>query len=392
MAHSTGPSKTKLLFLIAEYDYFCTHRLKLAIAASNAGFEVLVATRYRSNQTQKNEWETQIQQAGIQIIPLQHFNRGDLNPLKQLLLLSELFKVYKRVKPSIAYHVAMKPVIMGFIATWWCKTPKVINALGGLGYLFTNSIPKPKNIAKLTLQKTVCLVLKRIFSKSQTLILQNPDDRNTLIQLGCIAAKQTNVVLIPGSGVDLNVFAPKTPPPTPPIIISCISRMLWDKGIGELVKAAAILKEKKLPVKVLLYGMPDSQNPASIPLQQLKAWHQAGIIEWQGHCQDVAKAYNESHIAVLASYREGMPKTLLEAAACGRPIVTTDVPGCREIVQHGINGLLVPSQNSEALASALIQLIENDALRTKMGRKAREWVEMHFSDTLINKQIMELML
>jgi glycosyltransferase involved in cell wall biosynthesis len=166
--------------------------------------------------------------------------------------------------------------------------------------------------------------------------------------------------------------------------------MLWDKGIEEFVKAAKILKEKKIDATFLLYGTPDPENPTSIPEDRIQSWQDAGIIIWKKHCEDVAKAYADCHIAVLPSYREGLPKSLLEAASCGRPIVTTDVPGCREVVIHGENGLLVEAQNSIALAESLMVLCENKALRERMGEAGRKRVEQFFRDKLIHEETIKL--
>jgi glycosyltransferase involved in cell wall biosynthesis len=369
----------KILFLVSEDTYFCSHRLSLGRAALQAGFEVAVATKTTTH-AQK------IQKAGVTIFPLKHFTRAGLNPIRQCQLLLELLKIYKTYRPDIVHQVAIKPVLLGSLVALWCRIPFIINALGGLGYLFTVK----GGVKKLVLRSLTCWLFRFIFSRSNTkLILQNQDDLNTLVKKHCIADPK-KISIIRGSGVDMEAF-PTTPfPPEPPIIIACISRLLWDKGIGELVFAAKILQEKNILAKVILYGMPDPENPTSITQEEIQGWHDSGLIIWKGHCAHVAKAYADCHIAVLPSYREGLPKTLLEAASCGRPIVTTDVPGCREVVKEGENGLLVPAKDSEELASALIVLIENKALRLKMGLAGRKRVERYFSDTLIHEEILRL--
>lgn len=371
--------RKKILFLVSEDSYFCSHRLNLGLAARKAGFTIAVATQ-TSSHTKK------IEDAGITVFPLKHFTRAGLNPFKQCLLILELLKIYKNYKPDIVHQVAMKPVVLGSLVGLWCRVPKIINALGGLGYLFTEK----GGVKKAALRFLTCWLFRFIFSRLNTqLILQNQDDLDALIKAQCILDPK-KVSIIKGSGIDMDAF-PATPfPPEPPVIITCISRLLRDKGIHELVFAAKILQEKNIAAKIILYGMPDPENPTSITQKQIEAWHDAGLIIWKGHCNNVAKAYADCHIAVLPSYREGLPKTLLEAASCERPIVTTDVPGCREVVQEGENGLLVPAKDGEELASALIVLIENKALRLRMGQAGRKRVAEYFSDTLIHKEILKL--
>ncbi len=372
--------KKKILFLVSEDKYFCSHRLNLGISAIKAGFDVAIATRC-NNDAQK------IRDAGILVYPLEHFTRAGLNPIRQCQLILELYNIYKNYHPDVMHHVALKPIILGSLVAWWCKVPRVINALGGLGYLFTEG--GISSIKKRLLHFLVCKILKVICSKpNNTLILQNSDDLETLLKDANINPKQ--VCIIRGAGVATLDFPNVPSPKDPPLKIACVSRLLWDKGIGELVLAAKILHDKKIPAEVLLYGTPDPENPSSISEEQLKEWHDSGVIIWKGHCEDVAKAYANCHIAVLPSYREGLPKSLLEAASCGRPIVTTDVPGCREIVNHKINGLLVPAKNSIALANALFELIQNEPLRVKMGKAGRERIEHEFSDQIIHQQTLSL--
>lgn len=393
----------KLLFLVAEDSYFCSHRLNLAMDAKASGFEVAVATRC---QTQSPYLE-KIRKAGIQVFPLKHFKRSKLNPFSQILSLQELIQIYRVFKPTLVHHVAMKPVVLGSVVAAWCKVPYIVNALGGLGYLFIESQNEPlkdlpnnlslqkKALPRLVLykkqflKKMVSIVLGKIHAKSNCrLILQNPDDIDTLLKVTKIDPRK--ISLIRGAGVDISAFPVVSFPPQPPVIIACVSRMLWDKGIGELIQAVTDIQQKRLPIQVMLYGMPDPENPASISTQQLQSWHDNGLVDWRGHCEDVATAYANCHIAVLPSYREGLPKSLLEAASCGRPIIATDVPGCREIVRQGKNGLLVPPQDAASLVEAIINLATDQILQKKMGEKGRQIVETDFSDKLIHRQTIEL--
>ncbi|MDQ6994878.1 MAG: glycosyltransferase, partial [Mariprofundaceae bacterium] len=172
--------------------------------------------------------------------------------------------------------------------------------------------------------------------------------------------------------------------------VTLVARMLWDKGVGEFVEAIRVLKEKGLKVKACLVGEPDDSNPASISLKQLEAWQQEGVVKWEGHRNDINQVWAKSNIAVLPSYREGLPKTLLEAAACGRAMIATDVPGCRSIVIQDETGVLVPARNVDQLAVAIENLIKAPSLRHEMGKRARLLVERKFSDTVINHEILEL--
>jgi glycosyltransferase involved in cell wall biosynthesis len=393
--HKTNSKPKKLLFFISEDSTFCTHRINLAKQAIKAGYQVAIATRC-------NQYQALIEASGIQVFPLKKSKRASVNPWLQIQSLLELNRIYAEYKPDISHHVAIKPVFLGSIIARVNKVPIVINALGGLGYIFTSSNETKflKKVKKYLLRRSALLFFHWIFSNPNSkLILQNPDDITTLVSSGCI--KTDKITLIRGAGVDINAFAAKPPLPRQPdqldqqhlkqpIIISCVSRLLWDKGIGELVDAAKIIKAKGVSAKIILYGEPDLENPTSIPLATIQSWHENQIIEWQGHCTDVAKAYAECHIAVLPSYREGLPKTLLEAASTARPIVTTDVPGCKEVVVHQENGLLVPVKNAGALAEALILLCEDAELRQRMGEAGRKRVEQYFADTLIHQQTLDL--
>lgn len=399
----------KLLFLVAEEHYFVTHRLNLAKEAIQAGYTVSIAARIQPHSSSQKK----IIAAGIKIFPLQYFTRAGLNPWLQFLSLLELIKIYRTFKPKLVHQVGMKPVILGSLVAILCRVPFIVNALGGLGYLFIeepamekSTVPEKKDnikecsnkikfgtknlkIKKQMLKKIVSFILGKIHAKSNCrLILQNQDDIDTLLKTIQIDSKK--ISLIRGAGVDLNTFAVTNFPSQPPIMVACVARMLWDKGIGELVSAAIEIKQKKLPIQILLYGAPDAENPASISEAQLRAWHDKNLIKWYGQVDNIAKVYSNCHIAVLPSYREGLPKSLLEAASCGRPIIATDVPGCREIVEPGSNGFLIPPRDVQALVSALINLSNDKELQQQMGKQSRELVERCFSDKLIHQQTLEL--
>ncbi len=301
--------------------------------------------------------------------------------------MAELIRIYRRVRPDLVHQVAMKPVLYSSLAAALTGVPAIVNALAGMGYVFTSSSVKARLLRPL-IKKAFRWLLDRANAR---LILQNPDDVAVMVA-GTVAAER--IALIRGSGVDTKTFAPAPAPEPEPegtCLVAMVSRMLWDKGVGELVDAARILKERKIPIDVVLFGSPDPENPASIPERQLRAWDASGEIGWWGERSDIAGIWAGSHIAVLPSYYgEGVPKSLLEAAACGRPLVATDVSGCREVVRPGETGLLVPPHDPKSLADALERLATDPELRRRMGSAARELVERELSQEVVVEQTMAL--
>lgn len=356
--------KPKLLFVVTADWYFCSHRLVLARAAKNNGFDVTVVTRVMNH-------GKKIEDEGFKLIPL-GMERSGKNPLREIATLWQLISIYKNERPDIVHHVAMKPVLYGSFAALVTRVPHVVNALTGMGYLFISNKLKTVLLRKI-ISHAFRILLNRPNSR---VILQNPDDQHLLVQSGILSLE--NIVLIRGSGVDTQEYSPTPEPQGIPTVVLA-SRMLWDKGVGEFVEAVRILGKKGVSARFVLVGDTDPDNPAAVPTSQLKEWSRSGIVECWGRRDDMPQIFSESHIVCLPSYREGLPKVLLEAASCGRAIVTTDVPGCREIVRQSENGLLVPARNASALAEALQCLIENPVLRQHMGAKSREIALAEFS-------------
>ena len=365
----------KLLYLVTEDWFFWSHRLPMARAARDAGFDVVVACRVRDH-------GERIRGEGFRLAALS-LRRGSRNPFFDLAALIEIVALYRREKPDIVHHVAMKPVIYGSLAAAISGVHAVVNALTGLGYLFlSNKIVT--RILRLPLHLMFRLLLNR---KGSRLLLQNDDDARLLVAQGVV--ESPHIVIIRGSGVDCRRFAPG--PETPGIPVAVLaSRMLWDKGVGELVAAAKILRDRGAPVRVLLVGDPDSENPATIPMEQLDAWNREGVVEWRRRTDDVPAILRASHIAVLPSYREGLPKSLLEAAAAGLPIVASDVPGCREIAHDGENAILVPVKDAKALADAIDRLARDPELRRRLGRSGRELALASFTEESVAAKIVAL--
>jgi glycosyltransferase involved in cell wall biosynthesis len=361
----------KLIFLVTELGYFCSHRLKLALAAKNSGLSVEVVTNC-DQRPSLLRYETQLKEFEIHHLA---FHRSRLNPYSELKTLLKIWKIYRQIRPDIVHQVALKPVIYGTLCGLLTRIPRIVNTLGGMGYLFTHRGLKSFFIRPLLAFSFWVLLNNRRCG----LILQNPDD----VELMTPFVDYDKVHLIRGSGIDLELFQPTQAPPSPPFKALMVSRLLWSKGIGELVEAARELKVQGVPLQIQVAGDIDPQNPASVPYAVLAAWKEEKVITWLGTIEDIPALYATSHIAVLPSYREGLPKSLLEAAACGKPIVTTDVPGCREVVTHCENGFLVPAKNVAALAKALKELVESLELQVKMGRSSREKAQQEFDENKI---------
>jgi len=368
--------RQKILFLITEDWYFWSHRLPLARAAKKAGFEVVIATRVHKH-------KNLIENEGFKLIPL-NISRKSKNPYKEFLSILKITKIYRREKPDIVHHVTLKPVLYGSWAARIAAVPAVVNALAGLGSIFVANEKKnsiTKNIVAFTYRTA-------FFFYNSIGIFQNPEDMNFFISSGIIKKKQS--VLIRGSGVDLSRYI-HLPEPDGNVTIVFASRMLWDKGVGEFVKAAKIIKGMNKNYRFLLVGIPDTENPTSIPEKTLRNWHASGVVEWLEHRDDMPDILSNANIVALPTiYREGVPKILIEAAACGRAIITTDIPGCREIVRHNENGILVPPGNLKKLIEAIMKLSEDTSLREMMGDKGRKIVEKEFSEEIVARETMAL--
>jgi len=368
--------KPTILFFITEDWYFWSHRLSVARAAKDAGFQVLIVTRIHQH-------KERIEKEGFKLIPIR-LERRSKNVIKEFFNILKIIKIYCREKPDIVHHVAMKPVLYGSWAARITGIPAVVNALAGLGFTFVI-----KGWKASILRWLIIIAYRLAFLNKNTIgIFQNPEDLKVFIDAGIL--KSEKAVLIRGSGVDTSRFIHLPEPSGIPIIVLA-SRMLWHKGIEEFVDAARQLRKDGVKSRFVLVGAPDLENPAFIPEETLRNWNSEGIVEWWGYRDDMPEVLMEAHIVALpTTYGEGVPKILIEAASCGRPIVATDVPGCREIVRNNENGLLVPPHDSKSLVIALKNLIENPELRAKMGARGCEMVMAEFSEEIVVKQTLEL--
>ena len=356
--------QVRVLFVDNDVNSFYSYRIEMARAARDAGFDVhIAAPEGKAAEVLLNEGFR------FHAVPM---TRSGLHPWKELATIATLFRLYRKLRPDLVHHLRLKPVLYGGLAAYGARVPAVVGLLTGLGYVFIAETRKAGVIRKL-----VTLSCKVAFRHgNQRIIFQNPDDQFVFVQNKILPARQT--ALIKGSGVDVNTYIPTPERDGVPVVVLA-SRMLRDKGVDEFVDAARSLRDAGVHARFVLVGETDPGNPTAITAPQLRQWADSGVVEWWGHQGNMKDVLAQAHIVCLPSLREGVPKVLIEAAACGRAIVTTDAPGCREIVRNGENGLLVPVRNTRALAEALRLLIENPPLRAGMGLKGRDIVVQEFS-------------
>ena len=355
----------RILFVDHQVNDFLQHRMLLAHTLRNAGFDVHVALP-------REPGLEDISREGVPVHTI-YLRRLSTQPLDELCALVSLIRIYWRLRPTLVHHIGLKPTVYGSIAARITGVPAAVNTLTGLGYLFTRRTTKTR-----ILRSIVAGGLRFSFSRqNHRVIFQNPDDRDCLIASGTVLAD--NAVLIKGSGVNLSLFTPEPEPVGPPVVLMA-SRLLWEKGVGEFVAAARALRANRNGARFVLVGEPDYGHPSAIPPATIEQWQETGDVEWLGWRHDMPAVIAQSHVVCLpSSYGEGAPRVLLEAAASGRPIVTTDSPGCREVVRHNQNGLLVPVHDGEALEGAITEMIGNAPLRAAMGTRGREMAVNEFS-------------
>ena len=358
----------KILFVGNSGPIFLTHRLPLVLATLKAGHDVHVALppSPASPQIAKHDFK-------FHEIPL---SRSGINPFFELRSLMALYFLYRKILPDIIHHVTLKPVLYGSLAAHLAKISAIVNTISGLGYVFTTNNFKSKML--LVLVKGFFRV--SFLHPNKRIIFQNPKNLADFLSYGLVDKKST--VLIKGSGVDTETFKPSSEPHSVPVVMVA-SRMLLDKGICEFVEAAREIKSEGGKARFVLVGDVDLDNPMTISTSQIQRWVNEGVIEWWGKQKDMPEIFSRAHIVSLPSYAEGLPKVLIEASACGRPIVTTDVSGCRDTVINGENGILVPSHDSKALAVAFRRLISNPQLRQHMGEAGRQIAVNEFSIEIV---------
>jgi glycosyltransferase involved in cell wall biosynthesis len=355
------------IFYVVNSDwFFLSHRLQMALEAKKRGYDVFILTKNTGK-------KVIIESYGLKFIEMQ-FDRSGTNPFKDLFIILDLIKVYKKLKPGIIHHVTIKPALYGTIAAKFIPKGgvKVVNAISGLGYNFIN------NRESLTQRIVKWLMFYAFNNRKANFIFQNPDDLALYDKLGFLDT--SNHILIKGAGVDANIYKYRVPVPKDKIRIILPARMLYDKGIIEFIAAAKLLEPKlRGKVEFRLLGGIDNGNPSAISINEIKKMEVENYLVWYGHTENIMEEHYNADIVCLPSYREGLPKALVEGMAVGRPIVTTNVAGCKECVDEGINGFLVPNKDSVKLAVAILRLCENEPLRLEMGLASRAKMERELS-------------
>jgi glycosyltransferase involved in cell wall biosynthesis len=319
-----------------------------------------------------------LQALGFRWLPVP-MRRLSLNPLRELALLFQLWRMMRRERPDVVHGFTIKCAVYGALVGRLVGAAR-INAVAGMGYVFISDSAK----ARLLRPAVRALMRAALGGPRARLILQNSDDVRFFAQAGIVPLQQ--IRLVPGSGVDCLRFSPPAEDRSAeqrPTRVVLAARLLWDKGLAEFIEAARIIKSESRSVCFVLAGAPDPGNPASAPEQTIREWQAEGLVQWLGHVSDMPALLAGADIVVLPSYREGLPKSLIEAAACARPLITTDVPGCRAVVTHGVDGLLVPVRNARALAGAIACLQDNPALARRLGQAARAKALAEFDERIV---------
>jgi glycosyltransferase involved in cell wall biosynthesis len=358
--------KRKLIFVVTEDWYFWLHRLPTARAVLDEGFEVSLATRLTAH-------GERIHALGIGLHPLT-WRRGTLGPWASLAAIAQLYRLYRRERPLIVHHVSLKPALLGGIAAVFARVPVVVSVITGTGYLGGWRSLKARFIARLARSIWRLLLLGR----HRWVIVENEEDRRDFAELRPGAADR--VIVMAGSGVDLERFQPVPEPSSPPVIAAYVGRMIGIKGVETLVKAQQRARREAVDLRLVLVGAPDPENPTSIDEATLARWQTLPGVTWAGRQEDVRSVWAGAHIAVLASLGgEGLPMSLVEAAAMARPIIATAVRGNRAIAREGVNALLVPPEDSAALAAALLDLARDPERRRRFGAAGRRLAEESLS-------------
>jgi glycosyltransferase involved in cell wall biosynthesis len=375
MAGRKSSMSRKLMFVVNVDWFFMSHRLPIALEAMRQGYEVHIATGIT------NQQET-MERYGLKVHPIS-VDRSSANVVGAFKTLFQLFSIFRRVEPDLVHLVTIKPVLLGGIAARFSGIHGVVAAVSGLGYVFLDR----GCLSRLRRRLVGLLYRLALGHGNLKVIFQNPDDRDVLMSLASLP--ESKVEMIRGSGVDLNEFSCRPIPEGEPVVLMA-GRLLADKGVREFVEAAYLLREQNRKIRFCIVGTPDPANPSSVSEAELAKWESDGAIERWGYRADMANVLSAAHIVVLPSYREGVPKVLLEAAAVGRPTVTTDVPGCRDAILVNETGLLVPARDAQALARAIEKLLKEPGMCVEMGLAGRKLAEQEFDVVQVVKKHLQI--
>jgi glycosyltransferase involved in cell wall biosynthesis len=381
--------KTRLLYVANDRASFAARRLEIVNAAATAGYEVHIAlptsaatAAGRFSDLPQLEAERLLLDSAATLHEIKLTRRG-MNPLRELDVAHRLLGLYRRLRPEIVHHFTIKPVLYGTTACTLARVPRIVNSFVGLGYMFDGDDLRSR-ARRRTLLETYGYFARRSGAVS---VFQNPENLKLVLD-GARIPRESAVLITGGSGVDLRRFAPGPPEDGPPIVV-LPARMLWSKGVAEFVAAAQALRQGGSLARFALVGGADPGNPEAIPMAVLSEWEQSGVVEWWGHQSDMPAVLRRATLVCLPSYAEGVPRCLLEAAATGRPIISTNVPGCREVVTPGVNGILVRPRDAADLAQALAKMLREESLCT-MGAASRRIAEERFSIESVVEQTLNI--
>ncbi len=366
------------IVLFANTDwYLYNFRRSLALAAQASGHEVLLVSP-------PGEYGARLEALGLRWVPLPGMDRRSLNPARELRVVARLAALLKRERPDLVHNFTIKCAVYGSLAAMAVGVSARINAVAGLGYVFASNDPRARALRPLV-SGLLRLALR---GQRARLILQNADDAGLFMAHHLVERRCLRI--IPGSGVDLARFVPRQRAGNDPPRVVLAARLLWDKGLAEYVDAARALHRRGRRVRFVVAGTSDPGNPAAVPEAAVRQWVEEGAIEWAGHVEDMPALFASADIVVLPSYyREGVPKSLIEAAACALPLVTTDMPGCRDVVTDGVDGLLVPPRNAGALRNAIARLLDAPALARRLGNAARSKALAQFDERIVIRRTLE---
>lgn len=366
-----------VLFANTEW-YLYNFRRSLALVLQQAGYEVILISP-------PGPYGEKLAALGLSWWPVP-MDRRSLNPVRELRLLWHLWRLFRRARPDLVHGFTIKCAVYGALAARLAGIRARVNSVAGMGYVFTSNALK----ARLLRAPVRLLLRMSLGGRGSRLILQNADDR-ALFESGGLF-EPSRIRLIPGSGVDITRFRVRgeSRGSGKPFVVLLAARLLWDKGLAEYADAARHLRDEGRDIRFLLAGKPDLGNPAAVPESRIRSWVDEGILEWRGHVEDMPELFQRADVVVLPSYREGLPKSLIEAAACALPLVATDVPGCRAVIDHDVNGLLVPPHDAVALAAAIARIQNDPAFARRLGLAARQRALAEFDERIVIRKTMDV--
>ena len=365
----------RICLVITEDWYFWSHRRSLAQFLVALGHDVHLVTRL-------SDLEHEVRRIGV-TPHATGLQRSGKNPWRELQVTRQMTSIFQQLRPDVVHLVGMKPILYGSMAARIAKVPATVCAIAGLGWLFTSG-----GVIKTAARQLVSNYFRFALAGNDCVrfLVQNTHHQTVLQQERM--ARPEQITIIAGAGVNTHRFRVQSQRDCD-VRVLMHGRMLWDKGIGDLVAAAKILQSQQVLCQVHLVGDPDPANPATISREQLQTWNRAGIVHWQGRRDDIPELLAAAHIACLPSYHEGFPLSVVEAMSCGRPVVTSDIPGCRDAVTHEVTGLLVEPKNPQQLADALARLVHDSRLRQTLGRRGRREVLQRMSSEIVNQQTLD---